>query len=157
MLSLWRISQPLPLNRSISVSPRRVASCRSDIEREFQNETQTLRFSTRRRGTKKTRIYTRRYWPTFRPPPHARRAGGFGLPSLAPLRLCIRAGFMRGRPWFSLDRLDYLGILLKYGTFVVEKFAVRIFAVAMRSSSDAVAFQIRRSLIFQLSYGVSQK
>jgi len=47
---------------------------------------------------------------------------------LAPPCSCIRTDLCRGRRRFSLGRLDYLGISLKYGMFVREKFAVRICA-----------------------------
>lgn len=76
--------------------------------------------------------------------PAARRR--FRLPSLAPPHW---NGFMRGRRRFSLGRLDYLRISLKYGTFVAEKFAVRICAV-VRSSSDVVTFQIQTIFNFSI-------
>jgi len=59
-------TMPFALSLSLSLSPFRsftlslhfppLCLCpRGLVSREFQNETQTLRFSTRRRGTKKTR------------------------------------------------------------------------------------------------------
>lgn len=148
---------PFALLSFLSISHRSVSVPRFGIERVSERNANTSIFNETTEDKENSlttlmsttarpkRIYTHRYWPTFRP-----HGGGFDF---LPLRLRVPAferiyAERRHRRRFSLGRLDYLaGISLKYGMFVLRKNLRYEFAQSSRAEATS---QIQTNFKFRL-------